>query len=354
MTAMLACVCVMPGRIPHARHALDLCNLPGPAPEVRPRPNMILTLGSFLQRLLQHSLRWPALLLPLKVLVHGLVLLLFKTTPLRRSALPVCTCSGLRLQGGPLRSVLNWVVFYRGEFEPTLTACLGAHLQAGDVCVDAGANAGYFSLLMAQHVGETGRVIAIEPAPGNQQRLRENLQLNDLQERVHLVLGACSDRQGALDFYVNTLNDMHCRLHLPSRSERDHWLMGGTRAWRKITACAAPLSHWVGPALCPGVRFVKLDVEGVEHLLVQDILAHFTHPGLMVALEAKAPHIAQTLRAFEEAGFWAYDLNNNYAWLFDRKARPMRAVTYDALYRRSFMVDVLLTRQALPSDASAQ
>jgi hypothetical protein len=122
--------------------------------------------------------------------------------------------------------------------------------------------------------------------------------------------------------------------------------MGGRHAWRKITVQTAPLSHWVGQD-CRRVRFIKLDIEGMEHLLAQDIIDHFTHPDLMVALEAKSTHIARTLRPFEEAGFHVCDLRNDYHWLFSAKVQDILPVRYAQLYRRRFMVDVLLSRNRL-------
>lgn len=53
-------------------------------------------------------------------------------------------------------------------------------LKPGDLAVDAGANIGFFSLLMAKIVGETGEVVAFEPAAVNLERLRANISLNEM------------------------------------------------------------------------------------------------------------------------------------------------------------------------------
>ena len=42
---------------------------------------------------------------------------------------------------------------------------LRAHTPSGGVFVDVGANVGTYALALARHVGERGKVIAIEPHP---------------------------------------------------------------------------------------------------------------------------------------------------------------------------------------------
>ena len=71
--------------------------------------------------------------------------------------------------------------------------------QPGDACVDAGANIGQYAVLLAEAVGVTGAVIAIEPVPETAQYLRtclETLRLSQvIVERVCL-----RDRDGAVEF----------------------------------------------------------------------------------------------------------------------------------------------------------
>ena len=52
-----------------------------------------------------------------------------------------------------------------GFWESWLTQCLATKVKPGFVCMDIGANLGYYSLLMSELSGHTGRTIAIEPNP---------------------------------------------------------------------------------------------------------------------------------------------------------------------------------------------
>ncbi|HET7377837.1 MAG TPA: FkbM family methyltransferase [Anaerolineae bacterium] len=53
-------------------------------------------------------------------------------------------------------------------------------VRPGDVCIDAGANCGYHSLLLSRLVGDSGGVIAFEPDPTHFVRLIKNLELNNV------------------------------------------------------------------------------------------------------------------------------------------------------------------------------
>lgn len=287
---------------------------------------------------------WPGWLDPLKAawILGGFMLL--RLPGLREFQPPLQSEAGFRLDGGPVDCTLNAIVFYRGVYEPVLGTALQRLLAEGDLCVDIGANAGYFTLLAASRVGPTGRVIAVEAAPGNAERIRRNAAINGWSDRIEVAAVACADRDGELLFHVNEANDMHCRLDLPRRGDADWWLV--RRRWRALKVPALTLATLLGERAAQ-VRFIKLDIEGAEAMVVPDILAHCTHERLCVAVEAKAAGLRETLAPFEQAGFHAYDLRNDYRWLVNTAPRRPRAVDFRTLYERGRMADVLLARQPL-------
>ncbi len=77
-----------------------------------------------------------------------------------------------------------------GYWEWWTTAFLARNLRPGETVVDAGAGYGYFTLLAADLVGPTGRVLAFEPHPRLAGLLRRNLALNGLDERVEVSAAA--------------------------------------------------------------------------------------------------------------------------------------------------------------------
>lgn len=73
-------------------------------------------------------------------------------------------------------------------------------IEPGDTVIDCGANEGYTAILAAIKAGQTGRVLAFEPAPHNIAPVNLNLRLNHLRERVAVFAAAAGDRSGQLGF----------------------------------------------------------------------------------------------------------------------------------------------------------
>lgn len=68
-------------------------------------------------------------------------------------------------------------------------------LRPGMVFFDIGANVGYFSVIAARLVGETGKVYAFEPVPENADILQHNIQLNNF-ANVNIYQKAVSNSPG--------------------------------------------------------------------------------------------------------------------------------------------------------------
>lgn len=75
-----------------------------------------------------------------------------------------------------------------------------AAVRSGSIVLDVGANIGAYTLLFAQWAGESGRVIAFEPAAASSAGLERQLRLNDLERRVEIVRAAASDTVGVARF----------------------------------------------------------------------------------------------------------------------------------------------------------
>ncbi|NSL71207.1 hypothetical protein C6Y62_05225 [Hyphomicrobium sulfonivorans] len=71
-------------------------------------------------------------------------------------------------------------------------------LSNGGVFVDIGANSGFYSFFVAAHC-RAARIFAFEPMPHHAALLRENVALNDLEDRVTVMeMGLC-EREGVTD-----------------------------------------------------------------------------------------------------------------------------------------------------------
>src|ERR1051325_7230549 len=77
--------------------------------------------------------------------------------------------------------------YYR-EYEPATQKLIERCLQPGMVFIDVGANIGFFSVVAAQIVGNTGKVYAFEPSPRNIPLLRRNIEARGLSNvEIHEV-----------------------------------------------------------------------------------------------------------------------------------------------------------------------
>ncbi len=136
-------------------------------------------------------------------------------------------------------------------YEPHVTNVVNEHLKPGQTFLDIGANFGFFSFLAASIVGETGRVISIEPNPRNIKHLHASRELNKFGQ-VRILQAAAADEWKILFFNAVHSNGMISNVEgsLPDLLARD-------------TTLALKLDD-LG-ALVPSVDMIKIDVEGAEY-----------------------------------------------------------------------------------------
>lgn len=78
--------------------------------------------------------------------------------------------------------------------EPEVIHVMTRAIAAGDCVVDAGANVGFFTVLMSKLVGERGRVLAVEPDRKNVVKLKKNLDINSCK---NVDINDCAIGRGA-------------------------------------------------------------------------------------------------------------------------------------------------------------
>jgi FkbM family methyltransferase len=150
--------------------------------------------------------------------------------------------------------------YWLGAYEPELQWAIGNLDLENCVAYDIGANIGFSTLLLAQAVGEKGKVIAFEPFPENVERLQKNLDLNDMGKLVQVVQRAVMEKNIEVPFLTYERDSMG---HLENvRKERE--LLQG-----KINVEGETLDHFVFQAGNPPPDFLKIDVEGAEALVLQ-------------------------------------------------------------------------------------
>jgi FkbM family methyltransferase len=138
--------------------------------------------------------------------------------------------------------------YYRcGFYEQGTMHVISACLREGDVFVDAGASVGQMSFHAARCVGASGRVLAFEPAPERYEDLVAGIEANGLGNVL-------PHRAGLADVVDEKLL---CLRGSPSMADQ-------TRTENAVRVPVRRLDDVLAEHGISRVRFVKIDVEGLE------------------------------------------------------------------------------------------
>jgi FkbM family methyltransferase len=160
------------------------------------------------------------------------------------------------------RSALFQRILTDGYYEPALVAnCLQYIDRERDV-IDVGANIGFYSVLSAKRIGSNRKVLAIEPTKNAFSRLSKNLEFNSVDSKVIAYNGVASNVIGEMD--INTIPGKE---EYSSIGVMEHPSIAKEN-YLSYTVPSSTLDSLVDTyGLNPG--FVKIDVEGAEHLVLQ-------------------------------------------------------------------------------------
>ncbi len=207
--------------------------------------------------------------------------------------------------------------FFNGRYEPLESLLVLEILQPGMTFVDVGANWGYFTLLAAQKVGASGKVISIEPDPRMFDRLEKNIARNNL-DCVQTIRAAASNFQGVVS--LNGFDETRGNFGLSTLGggdSRNAHTFQVTTTRLDDTLVARGIEH---------VDLLKMDIEGAEGVAI-DGLQNFLrkgaisrillelHPHLLHQLGSSVSEVIGTLRGF------GYDIHRiDHSEVVTRKA----------------------------------
>jgi FkbM family methyltransferase len=163
---------------------------------------------------------------------------------------------------------------FRDDFEPDL-AVLRNYLGAKATMVDVGANYGMFSLVASRLVGESGRVLAFEPANATFAVLKRNLESNDVRNVTPFRM-ALSDSAGTMRLY-HDVDATRNSLAPTTRSQDFEEVQTGT------------LDEVLAKAHVHQVDFIKIDVEGADELVCRGAMNTLRVSLPVVLFEHNAP-----------------------------------------------------------------
>lgn len=153
-------------------------------------------------------------------------------------------------------------ILIKKRYEPRLVNLCKRYLNKDRDVIDIGANVGFYTVLFAKNISHRSKVLAVEPTKNATQRLRRNIELNGVMNKVEVFKGAVSNKNGT------------CRIHTVEGKEEysslgamDHPKIKGKK-WVTEKVMQITLDKLIEQkSLNPG--FLKVDVEGSEHLVFE-------------------------------------------------------------------------------------
>lgn len=151
-----------------------------------------------------------------------------------------------------------------GYWEYWLTDYFAQNISPGDTVIDIGANLGYYTILAADLVKDTGTVVSVEPNPFVFSLLSKSVAHNGFDGRttLHNFALAAQGENGTRDFFVPH-NEPKNGMVLPE---------GGKTKWREKhgDVFTIDLGH-LNAEDFERVDFIKIDVEGAELPILQSL-----------------------------------------------------------------------------------
>ena len=219
-------------------------------------------------------------------------------------------------EGGETRE-RNWELWRAQTYttkEPDTLAWIDSFLRKGDVFYDVGANIGQYSLYAAKRLKGDCRVLAFEPEALNYAKLNKNIVLNGLSEAITAYCLAITDRSALDVFYVKAFSpgaSLHA-LGQPIGQGEKPFPPSHMQGMMGVS-----LDDLVGRFSLPFPNHIKIDVDGIEDLIVQGARRTLADPRLKSVLIEVYIHKDIAFRIKEMFGQHQFILHNAEAVTYE-------------------------------------
>jgi FkbM family methyltransferase len=150
-------------------------------------------------------------------------------------------------------------------YESDISAVLARVLAEGDVAVDVGANAGFFTIFMAHLVGDSGKVVSFEPGSNTVNRLKNNIKINNL-ANVTLIERPVSNCEEEVTFHLNSDDSGGNALWDPAEFPTNTMSqqISLSQSIRSATLDSVFTDNGI-----PKPKLIKIDTEGAEQKVLE-------------------------------------------------------------------------------------
>lgn len=190
----------------------------------------------------------------------------------------------------------------RKHYDDFLSSILIRELKSGNVVLEIGSHVGYYTLLMASLVGNSGRVYAFEPDKTNYGLLFKNLQINNV-KNVVAENKAVADKKGKM-FFMKSSDSQRGKLKPSIR---------GRLLLPKIDVVS--IDNYLKNN--KQVDLAKIDVEGAEYRVICGMVKTLkNNPRIKLIIEYCPRQLAdfgnnpvELLNLLDMLGFVFYEMN---------------------------------------------
>ncbi len=182
----------------------------------------------------------------------------------------------------------------KGFWEIYVTECIARHVKQGMTVIDLGASYGYYSALMAGLIGnQGGRVYSIEANPMVYDMLSESMKINAFGHKVitENVAVTNATKPGSMPFNFRQESPMNGHLEVCGNLAKNE---------QTIEVKTNSLDNLIPPGT--QVDFIKVDIEGAEHMFWQGSKRiRQENPNLKILLEFNASRYPDQADLFVQA-----------------------------------------------------
>ena len=175
--------------------------------------------------------------------------------------------------------------------------------NSDDVLWDIGANVGTFSVYAAKRHPK-GQVVAFEPSVLNLELLARNLHINGVSDGVVIVPLPLTDNERIADFNMSYLERGGAHSSFGVDFGQNGRPLNTSFSYRIV---GVSIDHLIEMAPLPVPNHIKIDVDGIEHLILAGARQVLRHPALRsILIEIDEEFESQTSSCrtiLSEAGF---------------------------------------------------
>jgi len=188
------------------------------------------------------------------------------------------------------------IFIFREKIEPLMQYGL-KFISKGDVCIDAGANQGVYTIPFAKIVGSYGKVIAVEPMRYAQEIIKKNIQINNL-KNIKIFNGVISDKikKYILD-YSNGIGSASITRNF------------GRKKILKVSSTTIDVLF--KNYELKKINFIKMDIEGCEFLALKGATKTIKRFKPSICLECDVKNFQRIFSFLKRFSYKAYLFNSN-------------------------------------------